>query len=143
MASIRKCIICGKSYEYCPNCAQKSKTNERWKMLYCNEDCKDISDVINKYGHGHITELEAQEMLSSYDLNDRDNYVDNIKKVLDKIFSVQKEPKVSFKKKKSKKENIVNDDLITIAIDKDKVEDASITNVDDDSFSIIEPIVID
>lgn len=156
MANLRKCIICGNTYEYCPNCAQKSKANERWRLLYCEENCKGVSDVVNQYGHNHLTELEAQEKLSLYNLSNRDNYAENVKKVLDKIFAVKNEepvsvietPRPSFKsKKKNRRENIVNDNFNDVTFDKIDVvepvvlEDSSSTSIIDSIIN--DPIVID
>jgi hypothetical protein len=44
----KKCIVCGKEYEYCGHCDKNPKIN-RWKNQYCSENCRDIFKTVTDY----------------------------------------------------------------------------------------------
>ena len=50
----RKCILCGKEYEYCPSCPKDAK-KETWYAIYDSENCKDISKALTDYNLKKIT----------------------------------------------------------------------------------------
>ena len=64
----RKCILCGKKYEYCPGCPRDAK-KETWYAIYDNENCKNISKALTDYNLNQITKDEAREALSKCDLS--------------------------------------------------------------------------
>lgn len=69
----RSCSVCGKIYEYCPNC-DKYKHMERWHDAYCSANCKDLYNVTAGYINGWLgKEVEAAK-LAELDLS----YVDNL-----------------------------------------------------------------
>ena len=63
----RKCILCGKEYNYCKSCKKDFKL-EPWHTLYDTENCKDISKALTDYNFKRITKYEACEILSKCDL---------------------------------------------------------------------------
>lgn len=67
MAQNRKCVLCGKEHEYCPNCPS-DKNKALWHKLFCSENCKNIFNALNDYNFKIIAKKEAQEALSKCDL---------------------------------------------------------------------------
>ncbi len=66
MRNERTCVICGKTYEYCPNCS--AYDNEpRWKFLFDTKTCKDIYGVLNAYKAESISADQARSKLSRLD----------------------------------------------------------------------------
>ena len=63
MAEIRKCFICGQSYEYCPNC---NNAAEPWKFLYDTEECVEVAEVWYAYRGKEITKEEAKAKLDKH-----------------------------------------------------------------------------
>lgn len=68
MANNRKCILCKKEYNYCPNC-NKDRNKPTWYRLYCSQACHDIFDILNNYNFKLITKEEAKMLLSKCDLS--------------------------------------------------------------------------
>ena len=63
MTEKRKCFICGKEYEYCPNCSNAGE--QPWKFLYHDEKCVDISNIWYAYRGKEITKDEAKTKMSA------------------------------------------------------------------------------
>lgn len=64
---MRKCILCGKEYEYCPTCP-KDKDKAPWHKLYHSENCRNIFNALNDYNFKLVTKSEAKTRLSACDL---------------------------------------------------------------------------
>ena len=64
----RTCLICGKKYVFCPNCAE-SKPSDSWKALYCSQACRTAFDMLSKFVNGHISADVAYEKLSALDID--------------------------------------------------------------------------
>ena len=82
---MRKCIICGKEYEYCGTCSDTSNQKETWRNLYCSENCKQIFEVLSAYAFEHIDAQEAQKKLGALDLSKIDSFKDSFKKQIEEI----------------------------------------------------------
>lgn len=82
MSKIRKCIVCGKTYEFCPHCNKDN--NIRWMAEYCSQDCKQAFDICSRFVGGAISGEEAYEKFSKLQLN---NIKDSIKDSVDKIMT--------------------------------------------------------
>lgn len=65
---MRKCVVCGTEYEYCPNCP-KHRQQAAWHKLFHEENCKKIFNILNDYHFKHIDINEARELLSQCDLS--------------------------------------------------------------------------
>ena len=65
---MRKCVLCGKEYEYCPNCPKDSR-KPLWHKLYHSENCRNIFEALNNYNFKLATKEETQEILSKCDLS--------------------------------------------------------------------------
>lgn len=64
----RQCLLCKQEYKYCKSCRSDAK-KEPWHVLYCSENCKNISKTLTDYNLKHITKEEARELLSTCDLS--------------------------------------------------------------------------
>ena len=63
MAEIRKCIICGKIYEYCIHCGD-AKQDETWRYLYHDAKCMDIAKLWYAYKGNEISRKDAVNLMS-------------------------------------------------------------------------------
>lgn len=65
----RICTVCGKEYEYCPNCS-KYDHMERWHDAYCSANCKKLYSVcagyINEWLPKEVEAARLQELDLSY-----------------------------------------------------------------------------
>lgn len=73
MANIRKCMMCGKKYEWCINCGDRHP-EETWRYLYHDENCMKISNIWYAYRGKEISKEEAKKQM--------DKYQDNINDIL-------------------------------------------------------------
>lgn len=81
--STRKCIVCGKEYEFCGGCKRKNKPS--WMNLYHDENCKNIWHAITTF-YDKDGAVAAAEMLSDLDLSDMDNFSEDVKNKIEMIF---------------------------------------------------------
>ena len=124
----RKCIICGKRYEYCGHCNDKVLASETWRNIYCSEKCRGTFGVFEQYTAKKITADVAAQQLNNLGV-DLNRVSENFKKTITSIeahktkpkFIIteipvveekQEEVKVSAprKRRKRKRNNIVNED---------------------------------
>ena len=109
----KKCILCGKQYEYCPSCP-KDKYKETWYMLYDSENCRNISRALTDYNLKKISKEEAQSLLRKCDLSKVDELEEHYRKEINAIMTepeapaVEPEPVIKQRRHK-KEEEIVND----------------------------------
>lgn len=68
MAELRRCIVCGKIYEYCIHCGD-SKQDELWKYVYHDKNCMAINHVLRSYRGGEISKDEAKTQMDQYPQN--------------------------------------------------------------------------
>ncbi len=113
MASVRKCLVCGSKFEYCPHCG-KDKIN-RWKTTYCSEKCRDIFNVCYNFESHNISQEDAYNKLIEFNINAID-VQKSIKGSVEKIMAVTKvEPVVVAEEEPSPvEEEAVSEDNITI-----------------------------
>lgn len=64
MAEKRKCFMCGKEYEYCPNC--QSGIEKPWKFLFHDEKCLAVSKIWYAYRGKEIDGKEAIKRMNEY-----------------------------------------------------------------------------
>lgn len=91
---LRKCIICGSEYKYCPKCGNGDK-NETWRYLYDTELCNNIFNIVSSFSHNHIDKENAKEKLEALDIPKGMKFNAEIKKLINTIMAV--EPKVKEK----------------------------------------------
>ena len=105
----RKCILCGKEYEYCPSCPKDAK-KETWYAIYDSENCKDISKALTDYNLKKITKEEARESLSKCDLSIQlnDHYRNEINAIMVKPKKVSKPKQVAVEPEEVKEDTAVS-----------------------------------
>lgn len=81
----RVCSVCGKHYEYCPNCSRYMNL-PRWMFMFHDENCKKIYDVINAYKTGEISADSARARLIKLDPQRRIVTDAGFKKAIDEIY---------------------------------------------------------
>lgn len=92
MAGMRKCIVCGTEYKYCPNCNEEEP---RWRFLFDTKNCNDLWDVFNAYRTGQKDATQAEADLRQLDLSKEKDFDPVWKGILIKIRNEAKpEPKV-------------------------------------------------
>ena len=83
MSKERLCIVCGQSYLYCPHCDKNNKQN-RWKINYCSENCRDVFKTCSNYEGGLISLEEAYDTLIKLNIQ---NVKDSVKATVNKIMT--------------------------------------------------------
>lgn len=101
MTHERKCVVCGKAYQYCPRCKQYS-TLPRWKIDFDCEECKEVYDAVDKFIFKHITAEEAKKILTKSKVQVKNN---EIQKTIASILATEDKKKIQ-----KKTEEIVNED---------------------------------
>lgn len=106
---IKTCILCGKTYKYCPKCNHELP---EWMSIYDSEDCMTIFEVTRDYGHKLISAEKAKNLLSGCNLDNKENFRTENKKLLDEILGqkasktvVVKEVKQPIVKEENKADN--------------------------------------
>lgn len=94
----KKCLCCGKTYEYCGNCYDY-RSLPLWMNSFCGEACKDIFQTCTDYNFKLITKDQAKETLSKYDLSNLKNYNKCVKHDVGTI--MQESKKVEYPVKKA------------------------------------------
>lgn len=89
MAYKRICRVCGKEYEYCPNCTAFA-TQPKWRMNWDSEMCKAVWDIIVRYNTEHISKDEVKAVLDSYGIENYSVFNKMIASELKKIFAESK-----------------------------------------------------
>ena len=80
MAIKRKCICCGKEYEYCPNCHKELKP--LWMASFDCETCKDLFNIVSAYNVGMVDKNKVKDFVRAKGLN-TSGYSESIRKVLE------------------------------------------------------------
>ena len=90
MAVIRKCVCCGREYEFCPNC---SKANEpAWKVSFCSETCKELFNVVSAYNAKRIDRAAVNDFIAAHGITDTTKYSEPIRKVLERNYIPESTP---------------------------------------------------
>ena len=104
----RICIMCGRSYEYCPNC-NKYADKPRWMWNFCSDRCNDICTVLCDYKQGKISAADARKQLYKLNANSIENLGDGFKKDIEDLMGAKPEEAQPSKKfDGNKKIKIVN-----------------------------------
>lgn len=64
MATIRKCVCCGKDYKYTRN------GDPQWKTMFCGDSCKSIFEVASAYASGNMNADTAKAKLKTLGVTD-------------------------------------------------------------------------
>lgn len=79
----RKCVVCGKTYTFCPN---KNDGTPRWHLIYCGDNCRDIWNLITTT-YDQEGAVVAAEGLKEKDLTDIDTIRTDVKEKIEMIFN--------------------------------------------------------
>lgn len=90
MKNNRKCILCGKEYKYCGNCAEDSRL-EPWHTIYDNNNCRVIFNTATDYCAGILSKEEAISIFDSCDLSNKESFNASVLKVLNELYPVATE----------------------------------------------------
>lgn len=101
MAHERKCVVCGKTYQYCPRCKQY-ETLPKWKLNFDTEECKEVYDAVDKFVFKHITAEGAKKILNNSNVQIKN---DELKKTIASILATEDK-----KQQPKKVKEIVNED---------------------------------
>ena len=85
----RVCFTCGKKHSYCPTC-YGDMSLETWHIMFDNDNCKTIFNIINQHFYKHITIDEAISQLEKCDLRELDTFNEDIKKEVSDILTQKK-----------------------------------------------------
>lgn len=80
MAFTRKCLLCHKKYQFC-----YCDNEPRWKVMFCDENCFDIFNLLQRHSIGELTDREAIEELEKRDLSVVKNSTEAIQNQLQRI----------------------------------------------------------
>ena len=96
----RSCIICNKSYRYCPTCGEDSD-KPSWYFIFDSERCHDIYEICTQYRDKNIDVQKAYERISKLDISDSDNFPESTQVQIKEIIVNGKEPKITIDKAKT------------------------------------------
>ena len=100
MQTNRVCKTCGKKYFYCSNCDKKNNSPE-WMLMWHDENCKNIWEIVSSYLQRQITIQEANAKLQKCNLKAVFSYPEKIRNIIEEILAVEKN--VATKKKVEEK----------------------------------------
>ena len=59
---VSRCIVCGKEYKACFNCADKLKM-QPWTTVCDTQNCYKVYIIVHDFNYGYITKEEAKKKL--------------------------------------------------------------------------------
>ena len=89
---VRKCIVCGKEYEYCNRCRSHASM-PTWMALYHDDNCRSIMNIATEYMAGNLPKADAKSELGKCDLAGKKNFKESVVKAIDEIYGTKKATK--------------------------------------------------
>ena len=89
----RKCIVCGKEYEYCNRCSSHASM-PTWMALYHDDNCRNIMNIATEYMAGNLAKEDAKSELSKCDLTNKKNFKESVAKAVNEICATKKTAKI-------------------------------------------------
>ena len=100
-----KCLVCGKEYYFCLKCnKRRPNPSESWHINYCDENCKKLFDISNRFNFGHITKEEAEKELAECDTSKFSSFSTGIKETIKAVQKKENKGLVDAPKKEKKEE---------------------------------------
>lgn len=93
----RKCIVCGKEYEYCNRCSSHANM-PTWMALYHDDNCRSIMNIATEYMAGNLTKTDAKSQLDNCDLTNKKNFKESVLKAVNEIYATKKDAKIDASK---------------------------------------------
>ena len=85
----RKCIICGRSYGFCPSCgADAGKPS--WYFIFDGENCHDIYETCVAYRDKDIDLATAYDRISKLDTSNLKDFAADTKAQIEEILKYKK-----------------------------------------------------
>lgn len=85
MAKERKCIFCGKTYQYCPSC-KEFQNYPRWMAEFDSKKCYDLYTAIGGLGIGIKTKDDVKVVLDEYNIVDYSEFSIGLQNKLNELF---------------------------------------------------------
>jgi len=89
----RKCMVCGKIYDYCPHCSEY-KGLPTWMMGFDSLNCRNIYNAAAQARTGSISKDEARERLYACDLSELDTFEPHIQEWVNDVLGKKTEVEV-------------------------------------------------
>ena len=93
----RKCIVCGKEYEYCNRCSSHADM-PTWMALYHDDNCRNIMNIATEYMAGNLTREDAKSQLDNCDLTNKKNFKESVANAVNEICAAKKAVKADVAK---------------------------------------------
>ena len=93
----RKCIVCGKEYEYCNRCSSHASM-PTWMALYHDDNCRNIMNIATEYMAGNLPKADAKSQLDKCDLTNKKNFKESVVKAINEICTTKKVVKADITK---------------------------------------------
>ena len=77
----RKCICCGKTYDYCPNCDKGN--NKLWMVTFDTELCKELFNEVSLYNVKRASKEDVQAFVARKGITNFSAFEEPIRKVLE------------------------------------------------------------
>ena len=119
---LRTCVLCGKTYSFCPVCNPEDRLKSTWYFCWCSDNCHEIDEVTSAFEDGRMTYIEAKAKLEKLDLSRKEYFGESYK---NSIATIMKAKAQVIKKENKKTEaKSVKKDIVT------KVEKEAESNVE-------------
>ena len=105
MPKERKCIFCGKLYQYCPTC-KEFQNYPGWMTEFDSEKCHDLYTAIGGLGIGIKTKDDVKVVLDKYNITDYSEFSIGLQRKLNELF-----PKKTIQKSVEIESNNMNEDI--------------------------------
>lgn len=86
MRGDRKCMVCGKKYNFCTICG-KGNPYDTWKYIYCSEDCRKLFNIASDWTANKINATAAKIKLDEINIPPLENLHSSLRKNIDDIYS--------------------------------------------------------
>ena len=136
----RKCIICGKLYNYCPNCSGIDN-RPLWYASFDSEQCKDIFDIASKHRNNKAPIEELYKELSKYNINDVGSEIisPSVREDIEQILQY----KTPIQKEFEKMEEVLGETKEDDDVEETTNEEEPIDIVDETKEAIEEKVVVE
>ena len=107
---LRTCVLCGKTYSFCPVCNPEDRLKPTWYFCWCSDNCHEIDEVTSAFEDWRMTDIEAKAKLEKLDLSRKEYFGESYK---NSIASIMKAKAQVIKKENKKTEAKSVKDIVT------------------------------
>ena len=98
------CVVCGKHYHMCRNCANSKIPYVAWRATACCPACYAVSETINAHFYGRINSVEAKQQLDDADWRSIDHMLPDVQEYIEKVMDEAAKAKSVTKRRKASTE---------------------------------------